>query len=264
MASFASASPSAPLLGSYMMLSSTLSAYTVGGVGFDWVLIDMEHSPLSAADATALVHAVSVASRNKTLTFVRTPSSGVEYVKWALDAGANGVVVPMIQSREQADAVVAHARYPPVGQRSFGPFYAPHANLSGDGTPMGYASQTAKDVSVILMIESAAGVENAEAIMSTPGISGIFIGPVDLRLSLGLSGPHGEEEVYLRALEKIAQLGQRLGVKVGIFVAQAGLMPRLQRLGYSYFLVGGDLMFVGNGARAALTEAKDVLRNSKI
>ncbi|ROT38300.1 Phosphoenolpyruvate/pyruvate domain-containing protein [Sodiomyces alkalinus F11] len=264
MATFASASPSAPLLGSYLMLSSTLLAYTLGGAGFDWVLIDMEHSPLSPADATALVHAVSVASRNKTVTFVRTPSSGVEYVKWALDSGANGIVVPMIQSREQAEAVVSHARYPPAGQRSFGPFYAPYANLAGDGTLTGYAAETAKDVSVILMIESAAGVENAEGIMSTPGISGIFVGPVDLRLSLGLSGPHGEEAAYLQALGKIAQLGQQLGVKVGIFVAQPDVMPRLQRLGYSYFLVGGDVMFAGNGARAALTAAKDVLRDSKI
>lgn len=263
MASFASASPSTPLLGSYIMLSSTLSAYTLGGAGFDWVLVDMEHSPLSPSNATALVHAVSVASRNKTLTFVRTPSAGVEYVKWALDSGANGVVVPMIQSREQAEAVVSHARYPPAGQRSFGPFYAPYTNLGGDGTLMEYASRTSKEVSVILMIESTTGVENAEMIMSTPGVSGIFVGPVDLRLSLGLSGPHGEEEAYLQALKKIAQLGQRLGVKTGIFVAQPDLIPRLQRLGYSYFLIGGDVLFAGNGARAALIAAKGVLRVSQ-
>lgn len=83
----------------------------------DRVLIDMEHTPISARETTSIVHAIANASSNKTSSLVRIPAAGVEWVKWALDSGANGIVVPMVQSREEAERVVKYAKYPPVGRQ---------------------------------------------------------------------------------------------------------------------------------------------------
>lgn len=243
------------LFGVYLMLPSTLSANVVGGAGFDWALIDMEHSPLSPSKATAIVQAVALASHNKTLPFIRIPSHGVEYAKWALDSGASGVVIPMVQSRAEMENVVRHVRYPPMGQRSFGPFHAPYADIDADSNMDKYFSRTAKDIALLPMIESVQGVANADEIMSVPGISGVFVGPVDLRLSMGLAGAHGEEEVYLRALEKISEVGKRYQIPVGIFAANAKLLPRLRKMGYSFFLVGGDVASLTGGLKTALDNA---------
>jgi 2-keto-3-deoxy-L-rhamnonate aldolase RhmA len=243
------------LFGVYLMLPSTLGAHVVGSAGFDWTLIDMEHSPLSPSKTTAIVQAVAVASHNKTISFIRIPSHGVEYAKWALDSGASGIIIPMIQSRAEMENVVRHARYPPLGQRSFGPFHAPYADLDADSNMDKYFSSTAKDVALLPMIESAQGVTNADQIMSVPGISGVFVGPVDLRLSMGLAGPHGEEKDYLSALEKIAEVGRKHKLPVGIFAANAKLLPQLCKIGFSFFLVGGDVACLTGGLKTALDSA---------
>lgn len=253
-----------PLLGVYLMLPSTLSAHVVGSSGFDWVLIDMEHSPLSPAKATSMVHAIAVASHNKTLPIIRIPSHGAEYAKWALDSGAAGIIIPMVQSKAELENIVRHARYPPIGQRSFGPFNAPYADLDGDSTMDKYFATTAKDIALLPMIESAQGVANAEEIMSVPGISGIFIGPVDLRLSIGLVGAHGEEEEYLKALEKILAIGKERQLPVGIFAANSALLPRLCKMGFSFFLVGGDVMCLSGGLSSTLLGAKEAMRPCKL
>ena len=101
-----------------------LSANLMASAGFDWMLIDMEHTPLSAREATAIVHAVANGSGGKCSPLVRIPAAEVSWVKWALDAGADGIVVPMVQSKEEAERIVRYSKYPPVGQRSFGPFMA--------------------------------------------------------------------------------------------------------------------------------------------
>jgi 2-keto-3-deoxy-L-rhamnonate aldolase RhmA len=250
------ATASEPLLGVYAMFPSTLSAHIIGNSGFDWVLIDMEHSPLSASKATAMVHAVANSSHNKTLSFIRIPSHGVEYVKWALDSGAAGLVVPMVQSEAEVKDIIRHARYPPQGQRSFGPFHAPYANIHPDSTMEKYFTRTSKEIAVIPMIESSQGLERAEEILAVPGLNGVFIGPVDLRLSMGLSGPHGEEKEYLEALRKLASVAKQNNLSIGIFLADMSLLARFQQLGYSFFLVGGDLMCLASGLESSLNIAR--------
>jgi 2-keto-3-deoxy-L-rhamnonate aldolase RhmA len=253
-----------PLFGVYLMFPSALSAHIVGSSGFDWTLIDMEHSPLTPFEATAIVQAIAVASHNKTLPVIRTPSHGVEYIKWALDSGASGIIVPMVQSKAEMMDIVRHARYPPFGQRSFGPFNAPYADLDEDSNMDKYFNSTAKDIALLPMIESAQGVVNAEEIMSVPGISGVFVGPVDLRLSMGLAGPHGEEKEYLDSLKKIADIGKQRQLPIGIFAANTKLLPKLKKMGFSFFLVGGDVMCLAAGLKDALVSAKQGIQSPKI
>ncbi|KAK1770266.1 Pyruvate/Phosphoenolpyruvate kinase-like domain-containing protein [Phialemonium atrogriseum] len=106
--------------------------------GFDWMLINIEHSPLSARDATTMVHAIAVGSYVRCASLVRIPSTGAEWVKWALDSGAAGIVAPMVQTAEEAERLVRFTRYPPLGQRSFGPFNAACATVDNENTVIGF------------------------------------------------------------------------------------------------------------------------------
>src|ERR1700753_887291 len=142
-----------PPIGSYIAIESPYSAHLMGRAGFDWFLIDMEHSPFSAREMTAVVHAIAVGSQGKCASLVRIPSNGVEWTKWALDSGAAGIIVPMVQSKEEAQRIVQYSRYPPLGQRSFGPFNAPWTDLSPDSDVSKYFSSTSKGLAVVAMIE---------------------------------------------------------------------------------------------------------------
>jgi len=241
-----------PLFGVFLTFPVPLCAQLIGRCGYDWSLIDMEHAPLSVKDMTAMVHATVLGSRGQTQPFVRIPGRGVEWVKWALDSGAAGIVIPMCRNADDVKNIVEWGRYPPVGQRSFGPFSAEWADLEPDSGVNKYFSKIAPGLAIIPMIESVEGVENAESLMSVKGISGIFIGPVDLRLSMGLMGADGEEEQWIQALEKIAGLGKKLGIAIGIFSVSPEAMLRQQKMGFSFFLIAGDLTAISSGATAAL------------
>ena len=253
-----------PLLGAYLAIESAYSAHVMGRAGFDWLLIDMEHSPLSARDATAMVHAVAVGSRGTCASLIRIPALGVEWVKWALDSGAAGVVAPMVQTKAEAEQLVRFAAYPPLGQRSFGPFNAPWADLSPDSSMAKYFSTTSKDVAIIVMIESLAGVNEADAIMATTGIGGVFVGPVDLRLSMGLQGADGQEPEYVQALEKIVRIGKRVGIPVGIFSASPESLKVHLAMGFSFVLVSRDAMALTNGVQSAMDVSRQVVRELKL
>jgi 4-hydroxy-2-oxoheptanedioate aldolase len=224
--------------------------------GFDWLLIDMEHSPISALQATEMVHAVVTASQGTCVPIIRTPSHGVEWIKWALDSGVSGIIVPMVNTKAEMDEIVKRAKYPPRGQRSNGPFRTPFADLNEKSTSFGrYLMETAKDVAILPMIESVEGLENVEAILSTESVNGVFIGPVDLRNSMGLSGSDGTEEEYILALQKILDITKRLGIPAGILGSQDDL-SRQVKMGFDYFLLAGDAGLLVLGADMALGKAQ--------
>lgn len=265
MASFTERSQNQVLFGAYLAFESSFSARLMGRAGFDWMLVDMEHSPLSARDATAIVHALAVGSHGKCASLVRIPSNSVEWVKWALDAGAAGIVAPMVQSSEEAERLVRFARYPSAGgQRSFGPFNAPWADLSVDSDINKYFTQTATNVAVIAMIESLDGLTHAEDIFQTEGISGVFVGPVDLRLSMGLAGADGTEREYVEALETIARLGKETSKVVGIFSASPDAVRTHARMGFNFLLVAGDSTALAHGAKIALDGSIQALQEAKL
>jgi 2-keto-3-deoxy-L-rhamnonate aldolase RhmA len=213
---------------------------------------------------TSVVHAIAVGSHGKCKSLVRIPSASVEWVKWALDSGAAGIVVPMVQSKTEAEQIVKYACYPPVGQRSFGPFNAPWTDLSADSDVGKYFSVTASNLAVVAMIESVDGVTNAEDIIKTPGINGIFIGPVDLRLSLGLSGADGVEPEYVEALEKLVRVSHENQVTIGIFSAGPEVLKKHIGMGFDYFLVAGDSTALVTGANAALISCKNAVADAKL
>jgi 2-keto-3-deoxy-L-rhamnonate aldolase RhmA len=245
-----------PLLGAFLSLSTPYVAQIMARSGFDWLLIDMEHSPLSAHTANDMAHSAITASQGSCVPVIRVPSHGVEWIKWALDSGCSAIIVPMVNNKEEMDLIIKRACYPPLGQRSSGPFRTPYADLEEmTNSFQQYVEEKAKGVAVLAMIESTEGVENAEAIMSTKGVAGVFIGPVDLRNSMGLKGSDGDEAVYLSALKKILDISKKLGIPVGILGSQDKLARQVE-MGFSYFLLAGDAALMGIGAEVVLGKAK--------
>jgi 4-hydroxy-2-oxoheptanedioate aldolase len=135
------------------------------------------------------------------------------------------------------EAIVQNAVYPPLGQRSFGPTMAAFADLDPGATNMKYFEEMSKKVAVIPMIESVEGLENAEAICSVEGVTAVFIGPVDLRLSMGLAGGDGSEEVFLKALQNVLQIGKKLGIPIGTFAADGEACQKRTADGFDFIMV---------------------------
>jgi len=240
-----------PIIGAAISIGSILCAQIVARSGFDWVLIDQEHAPTSPREATHLAHAVVAASAGQCVPIIRAPSHGVEWIKWALDSGAGGVIIPMVQSAREAEEILQKAIYPPLGQRSFGPFLAPYADVDSTSDVAQYLSKRVKDLAIMPMIESVEGVKNAEAILSVKGVTGCFIGPYDLRQSLGLPGGDGEEPSFIEALEKVLDIGKRLGLHIGTVAASEAAAKRKTEMGFSFLLTGQDPNFLAAGAKAS-------------
>ncbi|KAI0777528.1 Pyruvate/Phosphoenolpyruvate kinase-like domain-containing protein [Trametes elegans] len=189
---------SKPAFGAWLTLPGFLAARTAAGASphLSWVVIDCEHgaTPLQPGAAEA-VHAIAGLGPAAPSAIVRIPATGAcadgsagWQIKYALDAGAKGVLVPMVSTREQAAAVVAAARFPPEGVRGFGsPFtqQAWGAGVSADA----YLAHANRAVLVLVQIETRAGVENLDDILAVDGLDGVFIGPYDLSLSFGFPAP---------------------------------------------------------------------------
>jgi 2-keto-3-deoxy-L-rhamnonate aldolase RhmA len=236
--SFLSCKPgSIPAIGCTLGFGTLFSAQIIARIGYDYVLIDMEHNPLSAREAGLMAHVVISASAGQCKTIIRVPSHGVEWIKWALDSGAHGILVPMVKSRSEMEAIVQCAMYPPVGQRSFGPTMAAFADLDVAATSAKYFKETSKDVAIIPMIESVEGLKNAEEICSVEGVTAVFIGPVDLRLSMGLPGGDGDEDVFLQALQNVLGVCRRLGKPVGTFASNGDECEKRSADGFDFIMV---------------------------
>jgi 2-keto-3-deoxy-L-rhamnonate aldolase RhmA len=252
------------LLGASVSLGSISCAQIIARSGFDWAFIDMEHAPQSAREVTELTHAIVGASVGQCVPIIRAPSHGVEWIKWALDSGAAGVIIPMVRSRAECAEIIQRSLYPPLGQRSFGPFHAPFANMDRHSDMGTYMSKTSKTLAILPMIESVEGVEHAEEILSVKGVTGCFVGPYDLRLSMGLPGGDGEEPVFIQALEKILSIGKRYGLEIGTVAGSERAAKRKKEMGFSFLLVGSDGAFLASGCQTAFQQCSKGLGAARV
>jgi 4-hydroxy-2-oxoheptanedioate aldolase len=236
-----------PALGTFMALGSTLGAEQLAQLGFDWLVIDQEHGAIDATLTQSLLQAIST---TETVPLVRVPENGVDWIKRALDAGAYGLVVPMVNDRADAEAAVRATRYPPLGARSIGgsrtrlyggPDYVEHAN---------------EEILLMVQIEHITAVGNAREILSVPGIDGYFIGPGDLCASMGLPNTWDPDfPEYWAALEKVQRVAKELGVPGGIHSSPGRVTAMLEK-GYQFVAVGFDISFMASAASAALQAAR--------
>lgn len=250
------------MLGPVLTVDSPLVAM-LAAQSFDWVMIDMEHSPFSAAQMTHMVHSVVAASQGQCLPVVRIPSHNVEWVKWALDSGAAGIVIPMVNNAGEMKRILDHAIYPPHGKRSFGPFQAPFGRqlkVHPTGFAEYYDSAQDNGVAVLPIIESVEGLQNADEILQMDGVAGAFIGPYDLRLSMGLPGGlDGAESSFNNALRKICAIGKRYGKMIGSMGIGAELAVRRADMGMTFLLTTVDYNVLSSGFTEARTEIEQAL-----
>ena len=167
-----------PSFGTWLSLGDLYATRVLARLGWDWLTLDIEHSAIDWSQATTIFGAVADAG---CVPLARVPEGSHHYIKRVLDAGAWGIVVPMVDTVEQAKIAVAAAYYPPVGNRSVG---GGMHSMNFGATAGDYYNQANDNILVVLQTESPRGVENAEAIYSLPGVDAIFIGPNDLRFQM--------------------------------------------------------------------------------
>jgi 4-hydroxy-2-oxoheptanedioate aldolase len=232
-----------PQIGLWQALASPYTAEICAGAGFDWLLIDGEHGP---NDLPLVLQQLQAMAASPVEPVTRLPVGDPVLVKQYLDIGARSLLIPMVESGDQAARMVAATRYPPEGIRGVGSAIgrASHWNR----TP-GYLGHAHEEICLLLQIESLAGLNELEAIARVPGVDGVFIGPSDLAAALGHLGDPGHAEVQHAIEGAIAHL-KVLGVPCGMLIADEVLARRYLELGASFVAVGTDVTILARGAEA--------------
>jgi len=226
----------------------------VGAAGFDFVLIDAEHSPIAIDQLQMML--IALRSSESTV-LVRPAANDPALIKQILDLGAEGLVVPEVDDAASCAAAVAAARYPPLGRRGFGPRRA--ARLEG-GRPA-YLARADEEVAVLVMIESAAAVASIDAILKTPGLDGIMVGPADLAATMGHLGDTSHTDVNA-AIVSVRDACQRHPVPFGIFAATEQAAREWCAAGARFMTVGADTQFLDQGIAKSRALAQN-LRESR-
>ena len=235
-------------IGAWLSLANTHSAEMLAHAGFDWLCIDMQHGLLDYGDLRNMLPAIST---GETTPFVRVSGNTPAEIMKALDAGAMGVIVPLVSDGAEAAAAVSACRYPPDGGRSFGPIRA--ALYAGRD----YAKQANDEIVCIVMIETREGLANLEAIVATPGLGGVYVGPSDLAYALGLP-PRGDTDdpLHLAAVEQILTACKAHRVPVGIHTGGLAYTRRRLAAGFDFVTLGSDAGFMMQMATAELAAAR--------
>lgn len=225
-----------PSFGTWLSLGNLHATRVLARAGFDWLTVDLEHSAVDWSQAAALFGAIADAG---CVPLARVPEGDHYCIKRVLDAGAWGIVVPMVETVEQARTAIAAAKYPPEGNRSAGG----GMHSLGFDAPVGeYHSRANNEILVILQTESPRGVENAEAIYRLPGCDAVFIGPVDLRFTMRRpDGTFPTAEDHEAMIQRIIGIGRAAGTPTGIHTLDPRDALRRAEQGVQFIAVGSDL-----------------------
>lgn len=242
-----------PAYGAWMSLPSVPVARILGRVGFDWITVDAEHTHMDLATFAAAVAAIADAGISAPL--VRLPANSVEWFKWALDAGAWGVIVPMVSTRAEAAQAVRWSNYPPAGERSFGGAYAPFGLGTADWGE--YFRGANEQILVAVQIESAAALTDLDGIIGTAGVDLAFVGPNDLHIQIGLPpSSEGAEPAFVAALEQVKAAAHRHKKALGIFCSDGHAAAARVAEGFQMVNVVSDAAAVRAAAVAELIAAR--------
>lgn len=223
-------------IGAWLMCATPSTAEALGCVGFDFLVVDMEHTPIDTPQMIGILQTIAGTSAQ---AVVRPPWNDMVMVKRCMDAGAQTLLFPFVQNPEEARRAVASTRYPPQGLRGV----AGTHRGSRYGTVPNYLQRANDEVCVIVQIETIPAFDQLEAIASVPGVDSIFIGPADLSASMGFLGDIGNAAVQEK-LKAGAQLCKRLGKPCGIVGANPDMCGKFVEYGFSWIAVGSDLAYV--------------------
>ncbi|WP_172172479.1 HpcH/HpaI aldolase/citrate lyase family protein [Brevibacterium sp. CT2-23B] len=227
-------------VGTFLKFPVIESVELMSIAGFDLVVIDLEHSPMSIESAARLL---AMAKALKIESLVRIPSHGYEWVQRSLDAGARGVLVPHVDNAEQAEQLVAAAHFPPRGHRGFGPTTRAGGWAVDPETDYRLEANTA---ALVVQIESGEGVADVEGILAA-GVDSVFVGPADLSVALGVEP--GSPELA-RASRTVLDAAKAHGIPCGIAAGSGERARQLVDEGYDYAVVGNDATMLGSSASA--------------
>ncbi len=232
-----------PLAGMWVCSGSPLVAELCAGAGLDWLLIDAEHSPNGLESVLAQLQAVN---GYPVTAVVRPPVNDAVLIKQYLDLGVQTLLIPMVNTADDAAAAVSAAHYPPRGVRGVGSALARSARWNRIPDYLARASET---ITVMVQIESAEAVENAAAIVAVDGIDAVFIGPSDLAASMGLLGRQDHPDV-MAAVEHCILVAKAAGKPVGVNAFAEATARRYLAAGADFILVGADVALLARGSEA--------------
>lgn len=234
--------------GLWLTMASARVAEIAGRAGFDWCLIDGEHGPNTLSSIVAQLQALAGTPAQ---AVVRVPMGEDWMLKQVLDLGAQTIVVPMVNTAEQASRVAAAVRYPGEGSRGMG---AALARASGYGDIVDYVSSANEQICLFVQIESAEAVANVDAIANTPGVDGVFVGPADLSADMGFVGQLDAPEV-LAAIDHVYARTKAAGKIVGtVSFDPADFAGQIDR-GVTFLGLGGDSMVLQTGLKDLASKA---------
>lgn len=233
-------------IGSWLTIPNQAIIEIFGTAGFEWLTIDMEHSPISIETILNLIGHIQ---GNGMQALVRVSKNEEVPIKRVLDAGADGIIVPMIKSREEAERAVGFVKYPPTGRRGVGLNRAQKY-----GTAFDSYQDWVKDRSIVIaQIEHIDAVNNLEDILSVDGIDGIIVGPYDLSASMGFPGQYDREDVK-EALRRVDEITLKMNKPLGFHVIDSNHEKTLEKIekGYTFLAFSLDFFFFGDKARAEM------------
>ena len=243
-----------PALNAWLSIGNAFTAEIVAGQGYDAVTVDQQHGFLGYDAMTAMLQAIRASG---VTPMVRVPWLSAGDIMKALDAGALGIICPMINSRAEAEQLVSYMRYPPNGQRSFGPTRAVFAHGSD------YGQHADSEVLCFAMIETADGMKNLGEIVTTPGLDGVYIGPADLTLGLtGRKYPTGfdrEEPEMVDAIQTILKKAHAAGIRACLHCGSAAYAARAVGWGFDLVTLLNDARLLATAAQANVAATRKLL-----
>lgn len=231
-------------VGTWIMSASPIVAEAIGHAGFDWGVIDMEHSPLDLATAVHLLQAIA---GTRMLPVLRVPWNDTVTIKRVLDAGAQTLLVPFVQSAEEARHAVAATRYPPHGVRGV----AGSGRASRFDTISNYLAGASKSISVIVQLETPQAVEQLEAIAGVDGVDALFIGPSDLAATMGHLGQPAHPAV-MTLMSQAVQRCKAVGKPIGTIGGSTEVVAQYRAAGFDFLAISTDIGLMMGAARSAI------------
>jgi 2-keto-3-deoxy-L-rhamnonate aldolase RhmA len=242
-------------LGTWVTIGNSDVAEVMAWSGFDWIIFDMEHGPLDVSTLETMAQAVSAAPA---LPVARVPANDPAQVKRTLDLGIPGVMIPYVNTRDEAVRAVASAKYPPTGIRGVAPRRASMYGLEWDD----YLKNANNEVLVVIQVETVEAVKNIDEILKVEGIDVLFVGPLDLSFSAGFPSQTTRPEVQT-LIRSVATAAENAGIRTGIH-SPLGQIRHYVEMGFRFIATGGDTDFLLDGAKQAVDAKNEAIRGMKI
>lgn len=241
-------------IGSWITIGNTAVAEIMAKAGFDWLVVDMEHSAITLDIAQQLIQIIEL---SEIPPLVRVGDNDPSLIKRVMDCGAHGVIVPMVNTKEDAIRAVEAVRYPPCGKRGVG-----LARAQGYGLEFQRYKKWLKENSIVIVqIEHIEGVNNIEEILSVEGVDAFFVGPYDLSASLGFPGDFDNPQLKV-ALKKLIEASRKVKIPAGFHVVEPDInyLKKQIETGYSFLAFCFDALFLGSVCNGSITEIKHCIK----